>query len=398
MSDAAEGTCNVDRCHQAGIKADQIEGRILVGKCVNAFIGNDKNGVARIYQTLPWNKKPWGCASGKNGSYNNSHIQFEICEDALNNETHFNAAFNAAIELCVQLCKQYNLPVSSIVSHHEAHLAGYASGHADCDHWLKKFGKDMNWFRSQVQSKIGSPVIVEEPVRDDADVSNEKRVWDFLIGKGLSEIATAGVMGNIRCESNFIPTNLQNSCESKLGVDDMTYTAQVDAGTRNFIDSCGYGLCQWTYYSRKQQILDFARQQHKSIGDLAMQMEFMWIEMTAKKSMMAALKAADSVRAASDVFLLQFEKPAKKDDPSVQKNRASYGEGYFEKYSGTKPSTYLVKINTAVLNVRAGAGTNYKINRTVKSGEVYTIVEEVNGWGRLKSGAGWISLAYTKKY
>ena len=47
---------------------------------------------------------------------------------------------------------------------------------------------------------------------------------------------------------------------------------------------------------------------------------------------------------------------------------------------------------------RAGAGTNYKINRTVKSGEVYTIVEEVNGWGRLKSGAGWISLAYTKKY
>jgi len=59
-----------------------------------------------------------------------------------------------------------------------------------------------------------------------------------------------------------------------------------------------------------------------------------------------------------------------------------------------KPS-YTVKINTAVLNVRDGAGTNYKINTTVKKGEVYTIVDEDNGWGKLKSGAGWISLAYT---
>ena len=58
---------------------------------------------------------------------------------------------------------------------------------------------------------------------------------------------------------------------------------------------------------------------------------------------------------------------------------------------------YLVKINTAVLNVRAGAGVSHKINLTVKKGEVYTIVDEENGWGKLKSGAGWIKLSYTKK-
>lgn len=58
---------------------------------------------------------------------------------------------------------------------------------------------------------------------------------------------------------------------------------------------------------------------------------------------------------------------------------------------------YTVTITTEVLNVRDGAGTNYKINTTVKKGEVYTIVEENNGWGKLKSGAGWISLAYTSK-
>ena len=65
--------------------------------------------------------------------------------------------------------------------------------------------------------------------------------------------------------------------------------------------------------------------------------------------------------------------------------------------SATAFKPYLVKITASVLNVRAGAGTGYKINTTVKKGGVYTIVDEKNGWGKLKSGAGWISLNYTKK-
>lgn len=68
----------------------------------------------------------------------------------------------------------------------------------------------------------------------------------------------------------------------------------------------------------------------------------------------------------------------------------------------TKPVTsafepYLVKITASELNVRAGAGTTYKVNMTVSKGGVYTIVAETNGWGKLKSGAGWIKLSYTKK-
>lgn len=65
--------------------------------------------------------------------------------------------------------------------------------------------------------------------------------------------------------------------------------------------------------------------------------------------------------------------------------------------STAKTTKYLVEITADVLNVRAGAGTNYKINTTVKKGEVYTIVAEKNGFGQLLSGAGWISLNYTKK-
>lgn len=61
------------------------------------------------------------------------------------------------------------------------------------------------------------------------------------------------------------------------------------------------------------------------------------------------------------------------------------------------PTSYLVKINTDTLNVRKGPGTSYGIATTVKKGQVYTIVQESNGWGKLKSGAGWIKLSYTKK-
>lgn len=63
----------------------------------------------------------------------------------------------------------------------------------------------------------------------------------------------------------------------------------------------------------------------------------------------------------------------------------------------TKATNYRVKITATVLNIRKGPGTNYAVTGQIKDMGVYTIVEESNGWGKLKSGAGWISLAYTKK-
>ena len=60
-------------------------------------------------------------------------------------------------------------------------------------------------------------------------------------------------------------------------------------------------------------------------------------------------------------------------------------------------SSYLVKITANNLNVRKGPGVSYGVSGTVKKGQVYTIVETKNGWGKLKSGAGWISLGYTQR-
>ena len=60
-------------------------------------------------------------------------------------------------------------------------------------------------------------------------------------------------------------------------------------------------------------------------------------------------------------------------------------------------SSYLVKVTANNLNVRKGPGASYDISGTVKKGQLYTITETKNGWGKLKSGLGWISLGYTEK-
>ena len=59
--------------------------------------------------------------------------------------------------------------------------------------------------------------------------------------------------------------------------------------------------------------------------------------------------------------------------------------------------TYKVRITADVLNIRKGPSTSYGIIGQIKDKGIYTIVEEKNGWGKLKSGAGWICLTYTKK-
>ena len=59
--------------------------------------------------------------------------------------------------------------------------------------------------------------------------------------------------------------------------------------------------------------------------------------------------------------------------------------------------SYIVQITASALNIRKGPGVDYEKAGCIRDKGRYTIVEEKNGWGKLKSGAGWISLEYTKK-
>ena len=121
--------------------------------CPHAVIGKDKNGEVKAAKLLPWNVCCWGCGSGSKGSYNYSpaYIQIEVCEDALNDRAYFEEAFGLVADLCKRLMKNYpTIKPGNIISHKEACARGYASNHGDPEHWLARFGKNMDWFRGQV--------------------------------------------------------------------------------------------------------------------------------------------------------------------------------------------------------------------------------------------------------
>lgn len=128
---------------------------------VNAWIGKLNNGVVTTLQVGPWNYKPWGCGSGPKGSCNNGWIQFEICEDGLDDKNYFTQVYTEAVELTAYLCKLYNIDpngtakcggvsVPTITCHADSHALGLGSGHSDVNHWLPKFGKSMATVRKDV--------------------------------------------------------------------------------------------------------------------------------------------------------------------------------------------------------------------------------------------------------
>lgn len=124
---------------------------------VHAFIGKLADGTIATYQTLPWNHRAWHCGSGKNGSGNNTHISFEICEDGLTDRNYFNKVYNEAVELTAYLCEMYSfnpLKDGVVICHSEGHSRGIASNHSDVMHWFPKHGKSMDTFRQDVYNKM----------------------------------------------------------------------------------------------------------------------------------------------------------------------------------------------------------------------------------------------------
>ena len=140
-------------------------------KCVHAWIGKVADGSLKVYQTLPWDYRCWGVGSGENGSYNDSHIQFEICEDGLEDAKYYEEAFDLAIRLSAFLCEKFGIKTENIVGHYEAHAAGYGSNHGDPRGWQKKFGGSMDQFRASVAALLNSkaeqiPVETQKPAQE----------------------------------------------------------------------------------------------------------------------------------------------------------------------------------------------------------------------------------------
>jgi hypothetical protein len=138
-------------------------------------------------------------------------------------------------------------------------------------------------------------------------MTNEQIIWNYLKNQGLTDAGASGLMGNLYAESGLNPINLQNTFEKSLKYTDTSYTQAVDNGKyKNFVkDKAGYGLAQWTYWSRKQNLLNFAKEQNKSIGDLSMQLDFLFKELNAGyPDLVKLLKTTKVVKEASNGVLL----------------------------------------------------------------------------------------------
>ena len=210
---------------------------------------------------------------------------------------------------------------------------------------------------SKVTAQLGGGKQEETP----AVIDTEKAIWDFLYGKIGNAYGAAGMMGNLYAESALRPNNLQNTYEKKLGMTDAEYTAAVDSGsyTKFVKDSAGYGLAQWTYWSRKQALLEFAQAAGKSIGDLQMQLDFLWKELQGYTSVLNTLKNATTVKTASDAVLTGYERPADQGD-AVKEKRAGYGQTYFDKYAGTDTEKPVATCAAAAVIAVAVAQIGYK--------------------------------------
>ena len=431
------------------------------------FVGYD----GEIWQSVEDKNVAWHCGakSYKHAECRNANsIGIELCVrkkntasmGATDKDWYFeDATVEAAAELTRYLMEKYNVPASHVIRHYDvtgkicpnpyvynttAHtwdefkqlISGTASAGGSQTEKLYRVRK--SW--EDAKSQIGAYSSLDNAKKACTDgytvydwngkavyskaaaggmVQNgntEKAIWDYLAGKGLNACAVAGLMGNLYAESGLNSCNLQNSYNKSLNMTDAQYTAAVDNGSYgNFVkDKAGYGLAQWTYYTRKQALFDYAKKAGASIGSLDMQLAFLWDELQGYKTVINALKSAGSVRAASDAVLLGFEKPADQSE-AVQKRRAEYGEAYYKKYAGgqqaapqEKPQAaagvpFKVKVDILDLRIRTGAGTDYAKTGEYTGKSVFTITEvkagkgSTAGWGKLKSGAGWISLDYATR-
>ena len=337
---------------------------------MNGWIGKLADGSVASVQTMPWDFKPWGCASGPKGSCNNGWIQFEICEDGLNDKKYFEAIYKEACELTAYLCKINGLnpkgtvkmngvTVPVILCHADSYKLGLGSNHGDIYNWFKKYGKDMDDVRNDVAKLIDAATIKpaeKKPEKKEKAKYFVRKSWK----DAKSQVGAYADLEKAKKACDKAGSGYEvYSAKGSLVYPKATSTTQFKVGDKVKIIkgatwSTGTSIQSWVFksvlYVRKVRSNGIVEVSTTKTGDLTG---------TIKP---AYLTLADAKR------------------PEV---------------ATIKP--YLVIITASALYVRAGAGTSFKVNTTVKKGQVYTIIAESNGWGKLKSGAGWIDLKHTKK-
>ena len=134
-------------------------------------------------------------------------------------------------------------------------------------------------------------------------------ILSTLVRGGMTPIAACAMGGNMMCESKMTANIVQRGMTA---LTDAQYTAAADAGTINFVyDANGYGLCQWTYYARKQRLLEYAKSIGSTVGDETMQVNFCLAELRGEyPALWEYLTTAQDLYGAAARICKEYERPA----------------------------------------------------------------------------------------
>lgn len=138
---------------------------------------------------------------------------------------------------------------------------------------------------------------------------NAKEIYDILRAGGLSRAGALGMLGNMMAESSLISNIAQRGMTT---LTDTAYTTAADSGSIDFVhDAVGYGLCQWTYHSRKQALLDYSKEMGTSVGDGVMQCYFCLHELREDfPPVYHTLCTSSSIDECADLICVRYECPA----------------------------------------------------------------------------------------
>jgi len=365
--------------------------------------GVDKDG--RIGLFVDEADRSW-CSSNKDNDMR--AITIEVSSDNFHPYKVTDNVYNRLIELVCDICYRNNITKlvwSNNKNDRINHLNGcnmtvhrdYANKACPGDYLYNLIGDIAEKVNKMLDTTDN---IVTTKIRK--NMTNSE-IYSWFLNKGLTSEGVCGLLGNLYAESGIRSNNLQNSYENKLGYNDETYTDAVNNGNYTkemFVhDKAGYGLAQWTFHTRKENLYNFAVEKNHYIDSTEMQVEFLYKELeTSYKSVLQVLKTSNDLKVCSDIVLIQFEKPKDQSD-NVKDKRYNYSKQIYDKFnksSDTYNCPFRIRVEINNLNIRKGPGTNYDKVEKIPVG-VFTITEvQNNNWGKLKSNAGWICLDYVK--
>lgn len=161
------------------------------------------------------------------------------------------------------------------------------------------------------------------------ELETAKKIWKYFKAKGWSDKAIAGLLGNMYKESRLTSNRMQGDMSADLSKS-KAYTEQADKNMSSFTNpgGIGYGLCQWTYGTRKEYLWKYTHSKHVSVGNTDAQIEFVDYEMNnlgglPRKYKDELLHSTNIIRA-TEIILKQYEKPAKMNDPEELQERAKF--------------------------------------------------------------------------